>query len=30
MIADQKLSPEEAAERWVRKNESTWRAWLPK
>ncbi|MFH8514308.1 ABC transporter substrate-binding protein [Streptomyces gelaticus] len=29
MIADQKLSPEEAAERWVRKNESTWRAWLP-
>ncbi|MGW2090119.1 ABC transporter substrate-binding protein [Streptomyces sp. NPDC001880] len=29
MIADQKLSPEEAAERWVRKNESVWRAWLP-
>ncbi|MES9559146.1 ABC transporter substrate-binding protein [Streptomyces sp. NPDC088190] len=30
MIADQKLSPEEAAERWVRKNGPTWRAWLPK
>ncbi|MFD8747122.1 ABC transporter substrate-binding protein [Streptomyces sp. NPDC059616] len=30
MIADQKLSPEQAAERWVTKNESTWRAWLPK
>ncbi|MEU9318720.1 ABC transporter substrate-binding protein [Streptomyces sp. NPDC048295] len=29
MIADQKLSPEEAAERWVRKNESVWRSWLP-
>ncbi|MEU9982777.1 ABC transporter substrate-binding protein [Streptomyces sp. NPDC050856] len=30
MIADQKLSPEAAAEKWVRANESTWRAWLPK
>ncbi|MEU2838939.1 ABC transporter substrate-binding protein [Streptomyces sp. NPDC007076] len=30
MIADQRLSPEEAAERWVRKNGPTWRAWLPK
>ncbi|GAA1340119.1 ABC transporter substrate-binding protein [Streptomyces sanglieri] len=30
MIADRKLSPEQAAERWVKKNESTWRAWLPK
>ncbi|GAA2446106.1 ABC transporter substrate-binding protein [Streptomyces pulveraceus] len=30
MIADRKLSPEEAAERWVRKNGPTWRAWLPK
>ncbi|MGW0899636.1 glycine betaine ABC transporter substrate-binding protein, partial [Streptomyces goshikiensis] len=29
MIADQKLSPEEAAARWVKQNESTWRAWLP-
>ncbi|GAA3492576.1 MULTISPECIES: ABC transporter substrate-binding protein [Streptomyces] len=29
MIADQKLSPEEAAEKWVAANESTWRAWLP-
>ncbi len=30
MIADQKLSPEEAAEKWVAANESTWRAWLPR
>ncbi|MFJ1639231.1 MULTISPECIES: ABC transporter substrate-binding protein [unclassified Streptomyces] len=30
MIADQRLSPEEAAERWVRRNGPTWRAWLPK
>ena len=30
MIADQKLSPQEAAKKWVDKNESTWRAWLPK
>ncbi|MFC8917443.1 ABC transporter substrate-binding protein [Streptomyces sp. NPDC057116] len=30
MIAEQKLAPEEAAEKWVRANESTWRAWLPK
>ncbi|MFD7532699.1 ABC transporter substrate-binding protein [Streptomyces sp. NPDC059849] len=30
MIADRKLSPEQAAERWVKENESTWRAWLPK
>ncbi|MFE3946565.1 ABC transporter substrate-binding protein [Streptomyces sp. NPDC059118] len=30
MIADRKLSPEEAAERWVRKNGPTWRAWLAK
>ncbi|MFC9758074.1 ABC transporter substrate-binding protein [Streptomyces sp. NPDC056921] len=30
MIADQKLAPGQAAERWVEKNESTWRAWLPK
>ncbi len=30
MIAEQKLSPQEAAEKWVEKNESTWRAWLPK
>ncbi|MER5611101.1 ABC transporter substrate-binding protein [Streptomyces sp. NPDC002215] len=29
LIADQKLAPEQAAERWVKKNESTWRAWLP-
>ncbi|MDN3296683.1 ABC transporter substrate-binding protein [Streptomyces ficellus] len=29
MIAEQKLSPEAAAEKWVRANESTWRAWLP-
>ncbi|WP_399431754.1 ABC transporter substrate-binding protein [Streptomyces sp. WAC05374] len=30
MIAEQKLAPEEAAEKWVEANESTWRAWLPK
>lgn len=30
MIADQKLPPEQAAERWVKKNGSIWRAWLPK
>ncbi|MFF9018552.1 ABC transporter substrate-binding protein [Streptomyces sp. NPDC014870] len=29
MIAEQKLSPKEAAERWVKENEATWRAWLP-
>ncbi|MFJ5136496.1 ABC transporter substrate-binding protein [Streptomyces sp. NPDC088707] len=29
MIADQKLSPEEAAGRWVKENEATWRTWLP-
>lgn len=29
MIAEQKLSPEEAAEKWVRDNEPVWRAWLP-
>ncbi|MFJ8588208.1 ABC transporter substrate-binding protein [Streptomyces sp. NPDC093595] len=29
MIAEQKLSPEEAAEKWVRDNERVWRAWLP-
>lgn len=30
MIADQKLTPQEAAKKWVDKHESTWRAWLPK
>ncbi|GLW44982.1 glycine/betaine-binding protein [Streptomyces sp. NBRC 14336] len=29
MIADQKLSPEEAAKKWVDSHESTWRTWLP-
>ncbi|ORT59548.1 ABC transporter substrate-binding protein [Streptomyces sp. CB03238] len=29
MIAEQKLSPEAAAEKWVKQNEATWRAWLP-
>ncbi|MEZ3177525.1 ABC transporter substrate-binding protein [Streptomyces pimonensis] len=28
MIAEQKLSPREAAERWVDSHESTWRTWL--
>ncbi|MCK8677187.1 ABC transporter substrate-binding protein [Streptomyces lichenis] len=30
MIADQKLSPDEAAEKWVKANEPIWRKWLPK
>ncbi|MFF9868343.1 ABC transporter substrate-binding protein [Streptomyces sp. NPDC013953] len=30
MIAEQKLSPEEAAEKWVKANERVWRAWLPR
>ncbi|MFE7382678.1 ABC transporter substrate-binding protein [Streptomyces zhihengii] len=29
MIAEQKLSPEEAARKWVAANEPTWREWLP-
>jgi glycine betaine/proline transport system substrate-binding protein len=29
MIAEQKLSPQAAAEKWVKENEQTWRAWLP-
>ncbi|MGW1541131.1 ABC transporter substrate-binding protein [Streptomyces sp. NPDC002309] len=28
MIAEQKLSPEEAAEKWVDSHESTWKRWL--
>ncbi|MET9515990.1 ABC transporter substrate-binding protein [Streptomyces sp. NPDC002994] len=30
MIADEKLSPEAAAEKWVKANESTWKTWIPK
>ncbi|MFC9426487.1 ABC transporter substrate-binding protein [Streptomyces sp. NPDC056987] len=30
MIAEQKLTPEEAAKKWVGANEPTWRKWLPK
>ncbi|CAM5263498.1 Glycine/betaine ABC transporter substrate-binding protein OS=Streptomyces alboniger OX=132473 GN=CP975_21615 PE=4 SV=1 [Streptomyces alboniger] len=30
MIADKKMSPDAAAKSWIEKNESTWRAWLPK
>ncbi|MER5459239.1 ABC transporter substrate-binding protein [Streptomyces sp. NPDC002668] len=30
MIAGEKMSPEAAAEKWVKENESTWKAWLPK
>lgn len=30
MIAEQKLSPQEAAEKWVKANGATWKAWLPK
>ncbi|MGA5423077.1 ABC transporter substrate-binding protein [Streptomyces lavendulocolor] len=29
MIAEQKLTPEAAAEKWVGANEATWRKWLP-
>ncbi|MGY3203612.1 ABC transporter substrate-binding protein [Streptomyces sp. TE5632] len=29
MIADRKLTPQEAAGKWVAANESTWKAWLP-
>ncbi|MFB6823276.1 ABC transporter substrate-binding protein [Streptomyces virginiae] len=29
MIAEEKLSPQEAAARWAKKNEATWRQWLP-
>ncbi|MDX3530824.1 ABC transporter substrate-binding protein [Streptomyces sp. ID05-39B] len=28
LIADQKLTPEQAAKKWVDSHESTWRAWL--
>ena len=30
MIAEQKLSPEEAAAKWVKKNKQVWEKWLPK
>jgi glycine betaine/proline transport system substrate-binding protein len=30
LIADQKLSPDEAAKKWIDEHESTWRSWLPK
>ncbi|RDG35823.1 ABC transporter substrate-binding protein [Streptomyces corynorhini] len=30
MIADRKMSPEAAAEKWVEANGPTWRKWLPK
>jgi glycine betaine/proline transport system substrate-binding protein len=29
MIANEKLTPEEAAKKWVERHASTWRAWLP-
>ncbi|MFE0105225.1 glycine betaine ABC transporter substrate-binding protein [Streptomyces sp. NPDC059009] len=29
-IADKKMSPQDAAEKWVSENESKWRAWIPK
>ncbi|MEU0371351.1 ABC transporter substrate-binding protein [Streptomyces sp. NPDC006283] len=30
MIAEENLSPQEAAEKWVKANEPTWKAWLGK
>ena len=30
MIAGEKMSPEAAEEKWVKANEATWKAWLPK
>ncbi|MFF8385855.1 ABC transporter substrate-binding protein [Streptomyces kanasensis] len=30
MIAHEKLSPQEAAEKWVKGNEATWKTWLPR
>jgi glycine betaine/proline transport system substrate-binding protein len=30
MIAGEKMSPEAAAEKWVKANEATWKTWLPK
>lgn len=30
LIADKKMSPDEAAKKWIDEHESTWRAWLPK
>jgi glycine betaine/proline transport system substrate-binding protein len=29
-IADKKMSPQDAAKKWIEGHESTWRAWLPK
>jgi glycine betaine/proline transport system substrate-binding protein len=29
MIADQKMSPQEAAKKWVDAHESDWKKWLP-
>ncbi|MFJ2767436.1 glycine betaine ABC transporter substrate-binding protein [Streptomyces sp. NPDC087300] len=30
MIADKKMSPDDAAKAWIDKNEAKWKAWLPK
>ncbi|MEV7195884.1 glycine betaine ABC transporter substrate-binding protein [Streptomyces sp. NPDC093510] len=30
MIADKKMSPDDAAKAWIDKNESKWKGWLPK
>ncbi|MER7347028.1 glycine betaine ABC transporter substrate-binding protein [Streptomyces aurantiacus] len=30
LIADKKMSPEDAAKKWIDSNESKWKAWLPK
>ncbi|MFJ3921464.1 ABC transporter substrate-binding protein [Streptomyces sp. NPDC090022] len=29
-VAADKLTPEQAAEKWVKENETTWKAWMPK
>ncbi|MFJ9547374.1 ABC transporter substrate-binding protein [Streptomyces erythrochromogenes] len=29
-VAADKMTPQKAAEKWVKENESTWKAWLPK
>ena len=30
MIAGKKMTPEDAAEHWVKENKATWQKWIPK